>query len=99
MSGGGIILNYLPLIRRLKLREVVSFKSHYGVRNNAYNGIFDLPAYYNNELTYPYAELGVGLTNIFKFIRVEYIRQFGGYYKSGNIADKQGIRFRAELSF
>lgn len=99
LSGGGIILNYLPLIRRLKLREIVSLKTHYGVRNNAYQGVFELPAYYNNELSYPYAEMGVGLTNIFKLIRVEYIRQIGDYYKKDNIAYKHGIRFRVELSF
>lgn len=98
-SGGGIILNRLPLIRRLKLREILSVKCHYGTLDDAYRGVFDLPDAYNNKLTYPYTELGVGLTNIFKVIRVEYVRQIGDYYKIDNLADKQGIRIRAELSF
>ena len=98
-SGGGIILNRIPLIRNLKLREIASLKSHYGTLDNVYNGIFDLPEYYNNRLTYPYTELGVGLTNIFKIIRVEYVRQVGDYHTKENLADKYGVRFRAELSF
>ena len=98
-NGGGIILNKVPLIRRLKLREIISLKCHYGIRNNSYEGVFDMPGYYYNEISYPYAEVGVGITNILKVIRVEYVRQAGNYYKMENIADKQGIRFRAELSF
>jgi len=98
-SGGGIILNHIPIVRRLKLREMFSIKSHYGALNNAYKGVFDLPEYYNNKLTYPYVEMGIGLSNIFKVIRVEYVRQVGMYYKNNNLANKNGIRFRAELSF
>ena len=99
LSGGGILLNYVPLIRRLKFREVVSLKAHYGVRNSGYQGVFALPEAYNNEMTYPYAELGVGVSNIFKFLRVEYIHQLGDYHKQDGIASKQGIRIRAEVSF
>lgn len=98
-SGGGFILNRIPGIRRLKLREMVSVKSHYGTRDKGYKGVFELPDYYNNKFTYPYTELGVGLSNIFKVIRVEYVRQMGNYHTRENIADKEGVRFRAELSF
>jgi len=98
-SGGGIILNHIPIVRRLKLREMLSIKSHYGTLNSAYKGVFDLPEYYNNKFTYPYVEMGVGLSNIFKVIRIEYVRQVGNYYKNDNVANKNGIRFRAELSF
>ena len=40
---GGILLNHVPLIKHLKLREIVSFKTHYGTLDNNYEGIFDLP--------------------------------------------------------
>jgi hypothetical protein len=98
-NGGGILLNRVPLIRNLKLREVVSFKGHYGTLTDDYNGVFDLPAYYSTDDTVPYAELGLGITNIFKFLRVEYVRLIGNHYLHSAFTDKHGIRIRAEMSF
>jgi hypothetical protein len=98
-TGGGIVLNHLPVIRRFKLREMVSFKCHYGMLNDSYHPVFDLPGYYSNEMSKPYAEIGFGLTNIFKVLRVEYVRQLGVTYEKSGFADKNGIFFRAEMSF
>ena len=98
-NGGGIILNRIPLVKRLKLREMVSLKTHYGTLNSSYKPVFDLPDYYLTKMTRPYAEIGMGLTNIFKVIRVEYVRQLGGTYKDAGFAYKNGIFFRAEMSF
>ncbi|MCK5730135.1 MAG: carboxypeptidase-like regulatory domain-containing protein, partial [Draconibacterium sp.] len=98
-NGGGIIFNRLPFIRKFKLREMVSLKSHYGSVTNSYNGVFDLPDYYNNEGKKPYAEIGFGITNIFKVLRVEYVRQLTNTYTGSGFTDKNGIRFRAEMSF
>ncbi|KJF43928.1 DUF5686 and carboxypeptidase-like regulatory domain-containing protein [Draconibacterium sediminis] len=97
--GGGIIFNKIPLFNRLKLREMVSLKAHYGDRTSAYNPIFDLPEAFTQDLTHPYAELGLGITNIFKVLRVEYIHQLGGTYMDRSFTDNSGIRFRAEMSF
>jgi hypothetical protein len=47
----------------------------------------------------PYAEIGFGLTNIFKILRIEYVHQLGGTYANQNFADRNGIFFRAEMSF
>ncbi len=99
INGGGIILNRIPLIRKLKLREVVSFKGHYGSLNGSYKGVFDLPDYYSNDSSKPYGEIGLGLTNIFKVLRVEYARLLVGDYQDKEYTDKQGIFFRAEMSF
>jgi hypothetical protein len=98
-NGGGVFLNRIPFIKTLKLREIISLKSHYGGLNNSYKGVFDLPQYYSNTQTVPYAEIGFGITNIFKVLRVEYIRQLGSTYVGSGFADKGGIRFRAEMSF
>ncbi len=98
-NGGGIILNRIPFINRLKLREMASLKVHYGTLNNSYKPVFDLPGYYVTEMDKPYAEIGVGLTNIFKVLRVEYVRQLGGTYTNADFTDKNGIFFRAEMSF
>ncbi|MGQ1891822.1 DUF5686 family protein [Thermophagus sp. OGC60D27] len=99
-NGGGVLLNRVPLIKRLKLREIVSFKGHYGTMTEDYKGVFDLPNYYNtSDSEVPYAEIGVGLTNIFKILRIEYVRLLGNYYLNEGFTDKDGIRIRAEMSF
>ena len=97
--GGGIIFNKLPLIKHLKLREMVSLKAHYGDRTSSYKPIFDLPEAFTQDLTRPYAELGLGITNIFKVLRIEYIHQLGSTYMDRSFTDNSGIRFRAEMSF
>ena len=93
------MLNRIPLIRSLKLREIVSLKSHYGKLTSAYTPVFELPGYYTTEMSTPYTEIGFGLTNIFKVLRVEYVHQLGGTYATADFADKNGIFFRAEMSF
>jgi len=98
-NGGGIIFNKVPGIRKLKLREIVSLKMHAGKLNNSYKGAFDLPDYYCNISNTPYSEIGLGVTNIFKFFRVEYVRQIGKRYSHTNFADKSGIKTCLELSF
>lgn len=67
--------------------------------NDAYKKVFELPGYYDNKMTYPYTEIGIGLTNIFKILRIEYVRQAGNYYKEEHMAYKQGIFLRGEMSF
>lgn len=99
VNGGGVLLNRVPLVRKLKLYEIVSFKGHIGELNNSYQPVFDLPSYYSNESNKPYAEIGFGITNIFKVLRIEYVRQLTNTYVGSGFADKGGIRFRAEMSF
>lgn len=99
VNGGGVLFNRIPLIKQLKLREIISLKGHAGDLNNAYKPVFDLPPYYSNESNKPYAEIGLGVTNIFKVLRMEYVRQLGNTYKASNFTDKHGLRFRAEMSF
>ncbi|MBK5203356.1 MAG: carboxypeptidase-like regulatory domain-containing protein [Prolixibacteraceae bacterium] len=99
INGGGIILNRVPLIKKLKLREVLSVKCHYGDLNSAYKGVFDLPEYYHNEIKKPYAEVGIGITNICKIIRIEYVHQVVGSYMNRGFTDNDGIFLRMETSF
>jgi hypothetical protein len=66
----GFFLNHIPAIRKLKWREVVQFKGAYG--HSSYENKFfnQLPtgSYF---ITKPYMEAGVGLENIFRFLRVD----------------------------
>lgn len=66
----GFFLNYIPLLRKLKLREVATFRGLIGSldeRNHNYmrfpDGLTDVKK--------PYFEAGVGIENIIKVIRVD----------------------------
>jgi len=68
----GLILNQIPIIKNLNLREICSFNIAYGGLSNSHKTIIDYP-FYTNPLSKPYMEVGVGLSNIFKVITVQSI--------------------------
>lgn len=59
----GLILNQIPLIKTLNLREIFSFKMSYGSLSDSHKSQLDYPVFMN-PLTKPYMEVGVGVTNI-----------------------------------
>ncbi len=82
---GGFFLNRIPLIKKLKLREIASFKVLYGTVS-AQNqpakggpGIFNFPQYSDgSRISYtldkrPYMEAGFGVTNILKILRIDVV--------------------------
>lgn len=105
----GFVLNKIPLIKKLKLREIISFRLLYGnVRpeNRPENGggrVFQLPSDLQGSPTTftlgdkPYMEVGFGLENILNLFRVEYVRRLA--YLDHPDADRSGIRIGASLSF
>lgn len=99
LNGGGILFNRMPLLSSLNLREIVSLKCHYGTRTMQLKNTIDIPDFYNQEQTKPYVELGFGITNIFKVLRVEYVRVVGNKKAINNYAIKHGIRMRFEVMF
>ena len=69
----GLLMNKLPLIRRLEMREVVHFRVLYGSVTDKNLGFSEYPnglRPFGNE---PYIEAGAGLENIFKFFRIDAI--------------------------
>ncbi len=66
----GLILNKIPLMRKLKWREVGYFKGLIGSLDNKNKNYSLFPAGLT-ELSTPFYEAGVGVENIFKFIRVD----------------------------
>lgn len=103
----GKIFNRIPLIKKLKWREYIAFKSMWGDlthKNNplSSNNINDPILYKFPEETYtmtntPYMELVVGVYNIFKCLQINYVRRLTYTGRSG--INKNGIRFGFNLSF
>ena len=68
----GLLFNHLPLIRKLNLREVIHAKGIIGNLSNA-NAEFSIFPSYTYSLSKPYYEAGVGIENIFKVGRIDFI--------------------------
>ena len=84
----GKLLNRIPLLKKMKLREYVGFKMLYGHltdQNNPFistndNDLFRFPTRDGNYTSFvmgnkPYMELSVGISNIFKVLTVQYVRR------------------------
>lgn len=103
----GWILNRIPGIKWLGLREVVSFSGFYGGLTDKNNPLLDTPGhtaglYKLPEGTTPightpYLEASVGLENIFKILRIDYYRRLT-YLDQPNIK-KGGIRVALRFTF
>lgn len=106
----GFFFNKLPLIKKLKLREVASFKILYGgVRDEndpaKTQGLFKFPSdvNYGQQTTYalkkgvPYIELSVGIANIFKLLRVDVVRRLT--YLDHPDVPTWGIRTKVRFDF
>lgn len=103
----GLILNRVPLIRKLNWREVISFRGMYGRlsernRPNLENTgtLYKFP-YESDEYHYldgkPYMEIGIGIENIFRILRIDYVRRIT--YRDLPGIDKDGIRIELHVQF
>ncbi len=105
----GFFFNKIPLIKKLKLREVASFKAIYGGVSDENNpalhpNLFQYPVTSTGQpITYalgntPYVEASVGVENIFKFIRVDLVEALLNYLDHPDVS-KYGIRARVKFDF
>lgn len=73
----GLILNRIPLLKRLKLRSLVTFRAAYGTISNANKAINASSIQYNAPNKQLYYEYGFGLENIgygnIRFFRIDAI--------------------------
>ncbi len=105
----GFFTNKIPLVKKLKLREMATVKVLYGQvsdqnqpREGA-QGLYEFPRYPDGKpLTYtlqdkPYIEASIGLANIFKVLRVELVRRFT--YLDNPYTQKYGIRINGQVQF
>jgi len=98
----GFVLNRIPLIQDLKLREILSFRGVYGSLDDKNDpslskGLFRFPAGTYKMGKDPYMEAGVGVENIFKVLRIDYVWRMTYLHHPG--IDKTGIRFVLDFSF
>jgi hypothetical protein len=103
----GFFFNKIPLLRKLKWRECVTFKAIYGGVRDENNpalqrALFQYPVDVSGPITYalngaPYTEGSVGISNILKFFRVDLVERFN-YLDHPNTI-RYGIRTRAVFDF
>lgn len=103
----GFFFNKVPVLKKLKWREVIEAKVLWGGLRNENNPATNpeqvqFPLTNGQMETFalgrtPYIEGGFGIANIFKLIRIDFIKRFT-YLDHPDIA-KYGIRFRAHFDF
>ena len=106
----GLLFNRIPLIRKLNWREVITCRGMFGHlseknRPDPLNTgvLYRLPyadgEYGNHYLksNIPYVEASIGIENIFKVLRVDYVRRFT--YNSNPGISKWGIRIQFHVQF
>ncbi|MEE9374308.1 MAG: DUF5686 family protein [Saprospiraceae bacterium] len=98
----GFFFNRIPLLKKLKLREVASFKMTYGSLSDENNPAKtqSLPSFSTDEngqlLTYdfdgtPYMEGSIGITNIFRVLRVDLVKRLN-YLDNPNVPSLFGVK-------
>ena len=106
----GKLLNRIPLLKKLKLREVIGFKMLYGHLSDKNNpdlnpgdhDLFYMPSLHGQSIVHtmshtPYMEFSVGLHNILKCIRIDYVRRLN--YLNYPRVKKHGVRFCFQFDF
>jgi hypothetical protein len=104
----GFFLGKIPGIRKLNLREVATFRIAYGSLSDKNNGIAGDPHAKSKmlfpegmtTLTKPYMEAGVGITNIFRMLRVDaYWRLNHRWHTVNGVREKVDNRFVVNIGF
>ena len=102
--GNGVLMNRLPLIKRLRLREVLTLRGIWGSlsdKNHPYKNddLFmfpaDVPCLPMGDK--PYMEAGVGLDNILTILRIDYVWRLT--YREHAGTDRHGIRIQLHFNF
>ena len=99
----GLLLNRLPLIRKLKWREVICFRGLWGhltEKNDPArraDGLYEFPEHTYRLGRTPYMEASVGIENIFKFMRLDYVWRLN--YLDNPGIQRRGVRCTMRINF
>lgn len=92
----GFFLNRIPLLRKLKWREIAQWKGVYGSLDPKHQEVMTFPGVLSG-LKKPYMEAGVGIENIFKIFRIDALWRLS-YLDNPNIS-MFGIRGQIQIIF
>jgi len=92
----GIMFNKVPLFRKLKWREVATFRGAVGGLSNSHKAELELPKNLY-DLNKPYFEAGVGIENILKIFRVDALWRLS-YLNNPNVVPF-GVRLTFQIEF
>lgn len=92
----GFVFNYIPLVKHLNLREMVTMKFFYGSLNEEHARILDYPTTLH-PTSKPYVELGVGVSNILRLFTLQSVWRLTDNHHLG--ASSWGLRGSIRLSF
>lgn len=98
----GWFLNRIPLINKLKLKEVFGFRGFWGNLSDKNNPEYNhkLLMFPKNVYTMtdgPFIEYSIGIQNILQFFRIDYVRRVN--YLDNPDVDKHGFRISFDKSF
>ena len=103
----GLLFNHIPLLNRLKWREICALQGWYGdlsTKNNPMGmktgvsaGLYEFPLNTYSMNGKPYMELSFGIENIFNMLRVDYVRRLT--FRNHPDTDRDGFRVSATFLF
>lgn len=100
---GGWLFNRIPFLKALKWREIVGFRGFLGSLSDRNNPMLnhDMLLFpqrtYTTEKNKPYMEYNIGIENIFKIFRIDYVKRIN--YLGHPDIDKDGFRISFDLNF
>ena len=99
----GLLLNRIPLIKKLQWREVFCFRGLWGHLTDKNDpasrseGLYQFPDGTYRLGKTPYMEASVGIENIFKFMRLDYVWRLN--YLDNPGIQRRGVRCTMRISF
>ena len=93
----GILFNKIPLIKKLKWREVVTCKALWGTVNDKNKKVIIFPTTLSALGNEPYVEVSAGIENIFKVFRIDAL--WRSTYLRPRAIDNFGVKVGFQLAF